>query len=108
MDEKPDLWSEYLGVHCGGYDSRTDQIMLSIVEMIGRTNERSFLNDIAEKLHLTNEYVSLMQYVLANAEVDGVSVFTYGSSPAGLFVNDYNAYWPFLKALRDTVKYWEE
>jgi len=108
MDNKPDLWSAYLGVYCGGYDSETDEIMLAIVEMIGRHSEKSFLTDIAKKLNLEVKYVSLMQYVLANAKVDGVEVFTYGTSPAGLFVNNYNAYWQFLKALRDTVKYWED
>lgn len=108
MDNKPNLWSDYLGVHCGGYDSETDEVMLAIVEMIGRHSEKSFLTDIAEKLNLDVRYVSLMQYVLANAKVDGVEVFTYGTSPAGLFVIDYKAYWPFLNALRDAVKYWEE
>ena len=105
--DEVDVWRDYLGIACGGYDSLTDETMLAIVEMIGSKSQDSFLYDIANHLNLSTQYVALMQYVLASAKVDEAKVFTYGSSPAGLFVIDEKAYWKFLKALRIQVGSWK-
>lgn len=64
----------------------------------------SILEDIYNQaIKLTfanNNYLELINYVLANAKINGEDVFTYGSSPRSLFPDNKDRYELFLKVFK--------
>ncbi len=103
--EQIDFWGDRLGILYGGYNSGVDQNILDAAKLIvashkayaaGKPYLPMFCLDIAKALELSEEYVELIQYILAsvkmpvpeNEVIHHTGCFCYGTSPRGLFVDN--------------------
>ena len=103
-----DIWTERLGIHCGGYNAEVDDQILAVAKLIvdGREDRNfPYYTKIAEELDLSPSHVELILYILASVKMEGCDPhggpFIYGTAPRGLFVSDWEVAKQFIREFDD-------
>jgi Mn-dependent DtxR family transcriptional regulator len=82
-------------IECGGYNSQIDEDIIRVMETIA--TEYSYVTDIADKLHLQDSYVELIQYIICSLDYA-----EYGTSPRGCWLTDKGT--EMLKMFQERLK----
>ena len=73
-------WEEW-GLGCVCYTSKIDEDMINILKCI---RDKMYMQSIAHKLNLQEQYVEFIQCILASKDI-----VEYGTSPRGCWFNTY-------------------